>query len=157
MKKIVLLLFTLLPVNSISQTTEYTLTSFLDEGIKAPNTHHLGDAWLNFLVQASEQIDYNITQAKFSANSTLDWHKHETPQIIIVLEGVGYYQERGKNPILMKVGDVINCEEDTEHWHSSSVDHDVTYLAIYGNEQTEWTEVISRDYYNTVAQRLNDE
>lgn len=57
----------------------------------------------------------------------------------------------------MKVGDIITCAEDTEHWHSSSVDHDVTYLAIYGNEPTEWTEVISRDYYNAVAQRLNDE
>ena len=49
-----------------------------------------------------------------------------------MVDGAGYYQERGKDPILMKAGDVIQCAKDTEHWHASSKYPDVTYLAIYG-------------------------
>ena len=51
-----------------------------------------------------------------------------TPQVLIIVAGVGYYQERGKEPILMKVGDVIKCDKDTEHWHASSKENDASLL-----------------------------
>ena len=127
------------------------------EGTKAPNTHYIGEAWLNSLLHTDEDINYNITKATFKANSTLDWHKHATPQVLIIVDGEGYYQERGKEPIRMKVGDVIKCEKETEHWHTSSKESDVTYLAIYGGTQpTTWTEVLSQDYYDIVANKLKE-
>ena len=129
----------------------------MDEGFKAQNTHHLGDAWLNFLVKAEDDFNYNITQATFNANSTLDWHKHTTPQVIIIIEGEGYYQERGKAAIILKKGDVIKCEKDIEHWHSSTADKNVSYIAIYGSEPTVWTEKLTRDYYEGVAKELMKE
>lgn len=46
------------------------MTTFMDKSSKAPNTCHMGEAWLNFLIPADETFDYNITQATFSANST---------------------------------------------------------------------------------------
>ncbi|MFI2743518.1 cupin domain-containing protein [Zhouia sp. PK063] len=139
-----------------AQNNEYNLASFITKGVKATNTHHLGNAWLNFLVEANQDFDQNITQATFSANSTLDWHKHTTPQIIIVTNGKGYYQEKGKEPIIIKKGDVITCSKNIEHWHTSTVNSSVSYIAIYGNEPTMWTEKLSRDYYNMVAQKLKD-
>lgn len=138
-----------------AQNADYPIKSFLEEGVKAPNTHHLGEAWLNFLLQEEDGLDYNITQATFSANSTLDWHKHSTPQILIVLEGKGYYQERGKDPIIIKKGDVIQCQKDTEHWHTSSKDSKVSYLAIYGNSPTIWTEKVTREYYDSVTKKID--
>jgi len=155
MKKLAFSLLTLSFFFSYAQNSEYAIISYMEEGTKAPNTHYIGEAWLNGLVRADGELEYNITKATFRANSTLDWHKHATPQVIIIVEGEGYYQERGKDPIILKVGDVIKCNKEIEHWHSSTKEKDVTYLAIYGGTQpTTWTEVLSQEYYNSVAQKL---
>ena len=154
MKKLAAILVIFIPLFVSAQNSEYNVSSYLDEGFKAPNTHHLGDAWLNFLLEADDDFDQNITQATFSPNSTLDWHKHATVQVIIVVEGEGYYQERGKEPVIIKKGDVVKCEKDTEHWHTSSADNKVSYIAIYGKEPTIWTEKLTREYYDSVAQKL---
>ena len=154
MKNLVKILVILIPFFINAQNSKYNLSSYLSEGVKAPNTHHIGDAWLNFLAEADDDFDQNITQATFSPNSTLDWHKHATTQVIIVVEGKGYYQERGKEPIIIKKGDVVNCKKDTEHWHSSSKDSLVTYLALYGKQPTVWTEVLTQEDYDNVAERL---
>ena len=153
MKKSISVLLVLLPLFIYAQNSGYNLNSYLDEGVRAPNTHYIGEAWLNGLLHADENLGYNITKATFRANSTLDWHKHTSPQVIIIVKGEGYYQERGKEPLILKVGDVIKCNQDIEHWHSSTKEHDVTYLAIYSGE-TIWTEVLSQENYDKVAEKL---
>lgn len=151
---VALLLLSISPV-CFAQQNEYAVTSYLKQGSKAPNTHYIGEAWLNGLLEAKGDINYNITKATFKANSTLDWHKHSTPQILIYVQGEGYYQERGKLAVILKAGDVIKCEKDVEHWHSSTKESDVTYLAIYGGEQpTTWTEKLSQEYYDSIAKKL---
>lgn len=153
MKKKIIVLFSV-PLIGLSQT-DYNVTSYQNQGSRAPNTHYIGDAWLNGLLQADEELPYGITKATFRANSTLDWHFHTSIQVLIVVEGEGYYQEKGKDPIRIKTGDVIRCEKETEHWHASSKEKDVTYLALYGVSQpTTWTEVLSQEYYDQVANKL---
>ncbi|MFM9076330.1 MAG: cupin domain-containing protein, partial [Bacteroidota bacterium] len=128
----------------------------LSQGPKAPNTHYIGEAWLSGVLQADEDLPYNITKATFRANSTLDWHKHGSVQVLIIVDGEAYYQERGKEPVVLKSGDVIKCKKDTEHWHSSTKQKDVTYLALYGGAQpTIWTEVLIQEHYDSVARKLN--
>jgi quercetin dioxygenase-like cupin family protein len=157
MKTLILFLGGILSLQGFAQKTDYAITSYMTtpEGPKAPNTHYLGEAWLTNLFQADANLPYNITKATFSANSTLDWHKHASPQILIIVEGEAYYQERGSEPVILKKGDVIKCNQDTEHWHSSTKENAVTYLAIYGGTQpTTWTEKLSQEYYDRVAEKL---
>ena len=154
MRKLLFALVHLVPVLCLAQNTDYIVSSYKTEGNKAPNTHYIGEAWLNSVLQADETLNFNITKATFRANSTLDWHKHSTPQVLIVVQGQGYYQERGKKPMLMKEGDVIKCSANIEHWHASSKQTDVTYLAIYTGE-TVWTEVLSQVAYDKVAKELS--
>jgi quercetin dioxygenase-like cupin family protein len=157
MKKLIRTLLIIIPFVTFAQHDNYSITSYHDEGFKAPNTRYIGEAWLNRLLQADDDLTYNITKATFKANSTLDWHKHTSVQVLIVVDGNGYYQERGKEPIIMKSGDVIKCDKNIEHWHSSSKDSDVTYLAIYGGETpTTWTEVLTQEYYDSVAEKLKN-
>ena len=157
MKSLIVIIIAILPLFSYTQNSEYSITSYLDEGTRAPNTHYIGEAWLNRLISADGDLSYNITKATFKANSTLDWHKHPSPQVLIIVDGEGYYQERGKDPIRMRAGDIIKCNKETEHWHTSSKESDVTYLALYGGTQpTSWTEVMSQEYYDSVAQRLEE-
>lgn len=153
MKKLLLVVTVTLPLLAFGQEEAYSISSYEEEGFLAPNTHYLGEAWLNFLIRDDASLGYNITKATFKANSTLDWHKHTSPQVLIIVSGTGYYQERGKKPILVKTGDVIKCSQDMEHWHASSKTEDVTYLAIYSGE-TQWTEVLSREAYDEVADAL---
>ena len=157
MKTIAFLLLASIPFVGMSQSSDYKIASFLTEGTKAPNTHYIGEAWLNSVLQADDDINYNITKATFRANSTLDWHKHPTPQVLIIVEGEGYYQERGKEPIILKKGDVIKCNKETEHWHTSTKENSVIYLAIYGGTQpTIWTEKLTQEYYDSIAKKLNN-
>ncbi len=157
MKTIAFLLLASIPFVGMSQSSDYKIASFLTEGTKATNTHYIGEAWLNSVLQADDDINYNITKATFRSNSTLDWHKHPTPQVLIIVEGEGYYQERGKEPIILKKGDVIKCNKETEHWHTSTKENSVTYLAIYGGTQpTIWTEKLTQEYYDSIAKKLNN-
>lgn len=156
MKMILFYMWVLLPLFSIAQHNEYLVSSYLVEGNKAPNTHYIGEAWLNSLLQADADFNLNITKATFRANSTLDWHKHATAQVLIIMEGEAYYQERGKEPVMLKKGDVLKCNKETEHWHTSTKEQSVTYLAIYGGTQpTTWTEKVTQEYYDSVAQKLS--
>lgn len=151
--KSIIIIFTLFATSIIAQNNEYEISSYLLEGFKAPNINYIGEAWLNPLIRSDEYLSYNITKASFKANSTLNWHKHTDKQVIIVISGKGYYQEKGKMPIVIKEGDVLKCSANTEHWHTSSKEQDVTYLAIYKGE-TEWTDVLSREAYDKVAELL---
>ena len=155
MKSIILLAFTLFSMGIFAQTNEYEVSSYLVEGFKAPNTNYLGEAWLNPLIRSDESLSYNLTKATFKANSTLNWHKHTDQQVLIIVSGKGYYQEKGKQPIVIKEGDVLTCTANTEHWHASSKEQDVTYLAIYKGE-TEWTEVLTQEAYDKVAGLLDN-
>lgn len=155
MKSLTILIIILSPLLGLAQSTTYPTRSYLDSGTKAPNTHYIGEAWLNNLLPPDSNLNYNITKATFKANSTLDWHKHASPQILIIVEGAAYYQERGKEAVILKKGDVIKCNKDTEHWHSSTKEESVTYLAIYGGTQpTRWTEKLSQEYYDSIAKKL---
>ncbi|MAE87884.1 MAG: cupin [Flammeovirgaceae bacterium] len=155
MKKLILALSIITPLWAVAQQEEYAISSFLTDGFKAPNTHYIGEAWLNGLLTADDDISYNITKATFKANSTLDWHTHSSAQVLIYVDGEGYYQERGKDPVILKAGDVIKCDKDVEHWHSSTKESDVTYLALYrGEHPTTWTEVLTQEYYDSVAEKL---
>jgi len=152
-KTLIVLVFSAFSASVCAQN--YDLKSYLEEGFKAPNTHYIGEAWLNPLMRSDSTLTYNITKATFKANSTLDWHHHSSVQVLIVVDGEGYYQEKGKAPVRMKTGDVIRCEKEIEHWHASSKEKDVTYLALYGGTQpTTWTEVVTQEYYDQVALEL---
>lgn len=156
MKQTIFFLFAVTCTSVCSQHTEYTVSSFLTEGTKAPNTHYIGEAWLNAIIHDDHELGYNITKATFKANSTLDWHKHGSAQVLIIVDGEAYYQERGNMPIILKKGDIIKCGKDIEHWHASTKFKDVTYLALYGGDQpTTWTEVVTQAYYDGVAEKLN--
>ena len=155
MRNSIFTLFILAPFYLFAQSSDYPISSYLTVGAKAPNTHYIGEAWLNAIIHDDADLGYNITKATFRANSTLDWHKHGSVQILVIVDGQAYYQERGKEPVILKEGDVIKCKKDIEHWHSSTKDNDVTYLAFYGGEQpTIWTEVLTQEYYDKVAEKL---
>jgi quercetin dioxygenase-like cupin family protein len=124
--------------------------STFPKGEKAPNVHHTGDVWLYHVSDADKTFHYGLTQAVFAKGAKLDWHKHPAGQQLIITEGIGFYQERGKQVQTVQKGDVVKCEPDVEHWHAATPTTGVTYLAITGNEPTEWLEPVKEEEFNNI-------
>ena len=51
---------------------------------------------MNRVLQADENLSFNITKATFSANSTLDWHKHSESQVLVVVDGSLFLELLGR-------------------------------------------------------------
>ena len=125
--------------------------SIFPKGEKAANVHHTGNVWLKELVAADSILDCHVSLATFDADARLDWHRHPGGQILMITDGVGYYQEKGKPKQTVKKGDIIKCLPDVEHWHGATPQSGFAYLAINTNNKkgrTIWSQkVTNADYY----------
>lgn len=119
-------------------------------GEKAKNIHHQGDVWLHEISIADRVFDDNIAVATFDKNARLNWHKHPGGQIIMVLSGEGFYQEKGQEKIVLFKGDVKKCLPNVEHWHGATPDSEFVYMASSPsqNGKTEWLEPVADDLYS---------
>lgn len=70
--------------------------------------------------------------------------------MLLCVGGRGYYQEWGKEPILMTPGSVIHIPANVKHWHGAAKDSWFSHLAfeVQGTETgVEWLEpVFDKDY-----------
>ncbi len=135
---------------TICNQVEAQVAPIFPKGEKAPNVHHTGDVWLSHLSAADSNFNYNIAVATFAAGAKLDWHMHPAGQQLLIIEGKGYYQERGKALQIVNKGDNIKCLPGVEHWHAATPENGVTYLAITGNQRTRWLEPISDEMYKSL-------
>ena len=149
MKKQLLYLASLLSVSLSSQLVAQE-SSIFPIGEKAPNVHHTGEVWLNHVSDADNTFDYNIALATFAPGAKLDWHMHPAGQQLLITQGVGYYQERGKEVQIVRKGEVIKCLPGVEHWHAAASNSDFAYLGITGNQPTKWLERVTGEAYNSI-------
>jgi quercetin dioxygenase-like cupin family protein len=96
----------------------------------------IGTAYLQTLIADTEkQIHCQVHNVVFEAAARNNWHKHPGGQILLVTDGKGYYQERGKQAQSLQKGDVVQIPPDVEHWHGAASDSDFTHIAINPNTQ----------------------
>lgn len=92
-----------------------------------------------------------IANVTFEPACRNNWHiHHKGGQILIVTQGVGYYQEWGKPAQKLKVGDVVNIPAEVKHWHGATADSWFSHLAIEVPSEggsTEWLEEVSDTDY----------
>ena len=122
-------------------------------GERAPADYFTGTAWLKMLVQANDIFNTSIGNVTFEPGTRNNWHKHPGGQILIVTDGVGYYQEKGKEIQTIRKGDVIQIPPDLVHWHGASHNSAMTHLAINTNTHTgivEWLNRVTDEEYNNV-------
>lgn len=116
-------------------------------GEKAKNVNHTGDVWLRELNQADNIINTQISLAVFAPNAKLNWHTHSGGQILLITEGTGYYQEKGKPVQIVHKGDVVKCLPDVEHWHGSTPHTGVTYVAVSPKSKTTWLHPVTEEEF----------
>lgn len=111
--------------------------------------NHSGNIWLNELNVGDAGFDASVAQAVYGMGARLDWHIHPGGQVLLITEGTGYYQERGKPVRVVKKGDVIKCAAGVEHWHGAAPDATFTYIAVTPTQKgkTVWLKPVTEGEY----------
>jgi quercetin dioxygenase-like cupin family protein len=105
-------------------------------GEKASPDFFTGTAFVNILIADTEQrYNCQVYDVIFEAGARNNWHKHPGGQILLVTDGKGYYQERGKPAQLLHKGDVVAIPPEVEHWHGAAPDSSFTHIGISPNTQ----------------------
>lgn len=121
------------------------------QGKKITNANFTGTAYLQMLIESDSLNTISVGNVTFEAGARSKWHIHPAGQILLAIEGVGYYQEKGKPKQILRKGDAIKCPPDTPHWHGAGADTPFVQVAITGGEkgETVWLEPVTDEEYNS--------
>lgn len=125
-------------------------------GMGEPNVNYakyfIGNSYLKPLAKMENISIANVT---FEPKCRNNWHIHKATkgggQILICLEGEGWYQEEGKEAVSLKPGMVITIPANVKHWHGAKKDNWFSHLAVEvpgENASNEWCEPVSDEEYN---------
>ena len=125
--------------------------SIFPKGEISTADNHTATVWLNELAMPDSAINLSLAQATFAPGAKLDWHTHPGGQVLLITEGTGYYQERGRMARIVHKGDVIKCAPGLEHWHGASPKSSFAYIAVTPTQKgkTIWLEPVSDKDYNS--------
>jgi quercetin dioxygenase-like cupin family protein len=112
------------------QAQAQTSDSIFTKGELSTAKNHTGNIWLNELIVGDSSFDPGIAVATYDAGAKLDWHVHPAGQVLLITEGVGYYQEKGNSARIVRKGDVIKCPAGVEHWHAAAPNSAFVYIAV---------------------------
>lgn len=156
MKNILLLAFScaaiLLSCTQQKNVNEQLVTnSIFPKGTKITNDNFKGTAYLKMMMDADSLNPTTVGNVTFEAGARTRWHVHPGGQILLVMDGVGYYQEKGQTKKILRKGDVIKCPANVPHWHGASADTAFVQVAITNRHlgETIWLhEVTDNEYKN---------
>ncbi|MEX6689909.1 cupin domain-containing protein [Danxiaibacter flavus] len=119
------------------------------QGEKIANGNFTGVAYLKTLVEADSLNSISVGNVTFEPGARSKWHVHPAGQILLVIDGVGYYQEKGQPKKILRKGDVVKCPPNIAHWHGASIDTAFVQVAITGREkgETVWLGGVTDEEY----------
>ena len=109
-----------------------------------------GQTYLRMLSNNDEVFNAPIGNVTFEPGARTNWHKHSGGQILLVLGGVGRYQERGKEIQILHKGDVVRIAPNVEHWHGAAQQSWFDHVSIetnLPNNKATWLEPVSDEEY----------
>ena len=126
-------------------------------GMGEPNTayaqYFIGNSYLKPLAK-SEESKISIANVTFEPGCRNNWHIHHAKsgggQMLICVEGEGWYQEEGKTAQSLHPGDVVIIPANVKHWHGAKKDSWFSHLAVEvpGEETSnEWCEPVTNEEY----------
>lgn len=126
-------------------------------GIGEPNDayakYFVGNSYLKPLTDPKKTVFMaNVT---FEPKCRNNWHIHRASegggQILLCVDGRGWYVEEGKEPRELHPGDVVTIPANVRHWHGAAKDSWFSHIAVEcpGKDTgTEWLENVSDEEYN---------
>ena len=126
-------------------------------GVKndAYKDYFIGQSYINPVVTEGIKI-FNVT---FEPGCRNNYHIHHAKsgggQILLAVDGIGYYQEVGKEAIILRPGDSVFIKPNVKHWHGATKNSYFSHLAIdVPGEDTSnvWLEPVTDEEYNKLPQ-----
>lgn len=127
----------------------YDANIIFPKGNKITSANFKGTAYLQMLMDADSVNPTSVGNVTFEAGARTRWHKHPGGQILLVTDGVGYYQEQGQPKKVLRKGDVIKCPANLPHWHGASADNAFVQVAITNRHlgETVWLHEVTEEEY----------
>ena len=133
-----------------------------DFGLGEENTafakYFIGKSYLNPLTDPNK-TNLFIANVTFEPACRNNWHIHHAKsgggQILVCVDGEGWYQEEGKEAVSLKPGMVITIPANVKHWHGAKKDSWFSHLAIEvpGEETSnEWCEPVTDEEYEKLGE-----
>ena len=125
-------------------------------GMGEPNVSYakyfIGQSYLKPLTDPKETVF--IANITFEPGCRNNWHIHHADkgggQLLICVDGEGWYQEEGKPAQNLKPGDVVTIPPEVQHWHGAKKDCWFSHLAVEvpgENTSNEWCEPVTDQEY----------
>ncbi|MCC6288509.1 MAG: cupin domain-containing protein [Chitinophagaceae bacterium] len=147
------LLFALTACNNKKETNNATSDSEIvfPKGEKITNDNFTGSAYLQPLIAADSLSPTAVGVVTFEPGARSKWHSHPAGQILLVIDGVGYYQEKGQSKKVLRKADAVKCPPNVPHWHGASSDTAFVQVAITRREkgETVWMDAVTDSVYNS--------
>jgi len=127
-------------------------TIFPKGEIGANKDNYTGTIWLSELNHPDSNFTFSLAQAVYAPGSKLNWHIHPGGQYLLITEGTGYYQEKGKPGQIVHKGDIIKCLPGIEHWHGAAPGSSLTYIGVtpVTKGKTIWLQKVTDEEYKSV-------
>lgn len=127
-------------------------------GMGEPNTafaqYFIGNSYLKPLNKPGESTVF-LANVTFEPGCRNNWHIHHSTkgggQILVCVEGEGWYQEEGKEAQSLKPGDVVTIPANVKHWHGAKKDSWFSHIAVEvpgEDTKNEWCEPVTDEEYN---------
>jgi quercetin dioxygenase-like cupin family protein len=125
-------------------------TEIFPKGQPLPKEWFSGNAFLTPLVAKDKNNEFSAGSVTFEPKARTNWHTHPKGQVLLVIEGIGFYQEKGKTAQPIKKGDVVNIPENVEHWHGAATNSKMVHVAITNikdDVQVTWLKPVTEEEY----------
>ena len=127
-------------------------------GLGEPNTayakYFIGNSYLKPLTKPGES-SISLANVTFEPKCRNNWHIHHATkgggQILICVDGQGFYQQENEPARKLKPGDIVVIPANVKHWHGASKDSWFSHIAIEvpgENTSNEWCEPVSDEEYD---------
>lgn len=121
-----------------------------EQGERITSENFTGTVYLQNLMAADSINPTAVGNVTFEPRARTKWHLHPGGQILLVIDGIGYYQEKGQTKRILHKGDVIKCRPNVPHWHGASSDKHFVQVAVTNRHlgETVWLEEVTDEVYN---------
>ncbi len=122
------------------------------KGELGPATNFTGNAYNYGLVSDDSLYNTIVGNVFFEKDARSNWHTHPSGQILIILDGEGYYQLEGQPRQTMRKGDVVKFPADVRHWHGATENTSVTQMYILPKTETgivTWLEPVTDEQFKS--------
>lgn len=130
---------------TMNETMELMSAAIFPKGEKITNDNFIGNAWLYQMNPSDSLNPTQVGTVTFEPGARTNWHLHPGGQILLIIGGTGYYQEKGGAKRIIKTGEVVKCPPNVPHWHGASKDEQLIQISITNTNKgvTAWLERVT--------------